>query len=166
MRLNYDYCYLDDNGILRYMPMILKDGDFYRVNPPPEIYAAHGGYKRRAIKSEPVEGVVLVENDPKDWMWDKDAMIVEVTYHEEVVPEPEPIPKRYNKYELGLAIEEAGLLDAFLQLFEANAKLKFHWNNAEEFEEGDENFEAFKAAMVKAFNKEIVAEILAKAEVR
>lgn len=166
MRLNYDYCRLDDNGILRYMPMILKDGDSYRVNPPREVYAAHGGYFKTDAMPEPVEGKMWVENEPKDWVWDADAMTVAVTYHAEDVPEPEPIPKRYNKYNLGIAIEEAGLIDAFLQLFEANAKLKFHWNNAEEFEEGDANFEAFKAAMITAFDEDTVAEILAKAEVR
>lgn len=164
MRMNYDYCYLDEDGMLRYMPMIIKDGGSYRVNPPPDVYAAHGGYKRRAIKHEHLDGVVWVENDPKDWAWDKDLMIVEVTYHAEDVPEPEPTPKRYNKYNLGVAIEDAGLLDAFLALFEANAKLKFHWNNADEFEEGDANFEAFKSAMIAAFGDETVTDILAKAE--
>lgn len=166
MRLNYDYCCLDESGMLRYMPMILKDGDSYRVNPPREVYAAHGGYFKTATPPEPVDGKAWIENEPKDWAWNDEAMTVAVTYHAEDVPESEPLPKRYNKYDLGLAIEEAGLLDAFLQLFEANAKLKFHWNNAEEFEESDANFEAFKAAMVEAFDEDKVAAILAKAEVR
>lgn len=165
MRQNYDYCYLDENGILRYMPMILKVGNSYRVNPPPEVYAAHGGYKRRAIKHEPVEGVVCVENEPKDWTWDKDAMIVTVTYHEEAAPEPAPIPKRYNKNALADAIVDAGKFAELNVLFSKNPVLLFRWNSALEFVEDDKNFIQFRALLVAEFGEETVAAILAKAEV-
>ena len=120
MRMNYDYCYLDDNGSLRYMPMILKDGDSYRVNPPQEVYAAHGGYKKTAAPPEPVEGVYWAENEPKDWVWDDTAMTVAVTYHEGVVPEPEPIVRKWTPLTLKRGAEAKGWWGAFKAKLEAN----------------------------------------------
>lgn len=119
MRLNYDYCYLDDSGMLRYMPMILKDGDSYRVNPPPEVYAAHGGYLKTDTKPEPIEGKAWIENDAKEWSWDDAAMAVAVTYHAEDVPEPEPIPRKWTPLTLKRGAEAKGWWNTFKQILEA-----------------------------------------------
>lgn len=161
MRMNYDYCYLDESGMLRYMPMILKDGDSYRVNPPPEVYAAHGGYKRRAIKHEPVEGVVWVENEPKDWAWDSDAMIVTVTYHEESAPEPAPIVRKWTPLTLKRGAEAKGWWGAFKGILEAA-------NGYEDFlmcqfvAEDDAMFSPIYGALCDAFGDDAVREYLAE----
>ena len=164
MKMNYDYCRLDENAMLRYAPSIIKDGTGYHANPPQEVYAANWWYRKTAVPPEAVEGRYWAENEPKDWAWDKDAMTVTVTYHEEVVPAPEPIPKRYNKNALADAIVEAGKFAELNALFEKNPVLIFRWNSALEFVEDDKNFVQFRAMLVAEFGEETVTAILAKAE--
>lgn len=164
MKLNYDYCKLDENAMLRYAPSIIKDDSGYHANPPQELYAANGWYRKTATPPEAAEGRYCVENEPKNWAWDKETMTVAMTYHEEVVPVPEPIPKRYNKNALADAIVEAGKFAELNALFAKNPVLLFRWNSALEFVEDDKSFVQFRAMLVEEFGEETVAAILAKAE--
>ena len=64
-----------------------------------------------------------------------------------------------------MAIQDAGLLDALLQFFASNPAAKFHWDNAQEFEEKDENFVEICNQFADSFGEDAVSAILAKAEV-
>lgn len=125
-------------------------------SPSEATHNAHGNYLVANNAPETSEGYTAV--------FDGYALVgnvIRTAYRYEPVVPP---PKVYNKYKLGVAIEDEGLLDSFLALFESNAKLKFHWNNADEFEEGDKNFDDFKKVMVASFGDEVVDRILKKAE--
>lgn len=155
MRLNYNYCYLDENGIFRYMPMILKDGESYRVNPPPDVYAAHGGYKKTATPPEHVEGKVWIENEPKDWAWNMEAMTVAVTYHAEDVPEPEPMPRRWSRLSVIRGCKAAGLWAEFKAMLEA-VDMFDELMGADYLAEDDDNFVAMMDAARKRFGADAV----------
>ena len=165
MKMNFNYCKLDENAMLRYAPSIIKDDTGYHANPPQEVYAANGWYKKTAVQPDAAEGRYWAENEPRDWAWDKETMTVAVTYHEEVVPAPDPMPKRYNKYKLACALKESNLVDAILGFFAANPSAKLMWDTAKEFEETDDNFVEICNRFVDSFGEETVSAILTKAEV-
>ena len=77
----------------------------------------------------------------------------------------EPSPKVYNKYRLGMAIQDADLLPALLQFFADNPAAKFHWDNAMDFEEEDKNFKAIVGIFTEKYGADTVAAILKAAEV-
>lgn len=164
MKMNYNYCKLDENAMLRYAPIALEIGGKMVVNPTADEYAAAGWYKKTATPPDPIEGRVWRENEPSAWVWSSGDMIVEVTYTAEDIPAPEPMSKRYNKYKLACALKDANLVDAILGFFAANPSAKLMWDTAQEFEETDENFVEICNQFVGAFGEETVAAILAKAE--
>ena len=146
-----------EDGNLTYAPNVLAVDGRILISPPDDAFLAAGWYKVTDNPPTPTEGFYA---RPTGWAI-VDGEIVR--QYEQIAVEH--TPKVYNKYRIGNAIEDAGKLDDFLALFESNAKLKFHWNNADEFAEGDKNFEAFKKAMVDMFGEDAVSAILAKAEV-
>ena len=155
--MNRRFGKLDEAGNLTYAPNVLAMDGRILISPPDESFLAAGWYKVTDNAPTPTEGFYA---RPAGWAI-VDGEIVR--QYEQIAVEP--TPKVYNKYLLGNTIEEAGKLDDFLAIFESNAKLKFHWNNADAFAEGDKNFEAFKKAMVDAFGADTVSAILKSAEV-
>ena len=155
--MNREYGKLNGTEIGEYAPDVLVYDGRYHTNPTEAAYNAQGWLKIVDEQPSPEEGYEWTPTRYEE----RDGRIFRVY---ERVPLPPPPPKVYNKYDLGCAIEDAGLLDAFLLLFESNAKLKFHWNNADEFEEGDKNFEAFRKSMVDSFGADAVSAILKAAE--
>lgn len=159
MRQNYDYCYLDESGMLRYMPMILRDGDSYRVNPPQEVYASHGGYKKTATPPEAVEGSYWAENEPKDWAWDKETMTVRVTYREENIPMSEPMPRRWSRLSVIRGCKAAGLWGEFKAMLESEDMFD-ELIGADYLAEDDENFVAMIDAARKRFGEDAVEALI------
>ena len=88
----------------------------------------------------------------------RDGKYYEV-YEKRAVEPPKAV---YVKYYLGMAIQECGYIETLLAFLASNPVLAFHWNNANEFEEGDRNFEYIKGELVKLVGESGVASVFAK----
>ena len=146
-----------EDGNLTYAPNVLAVDGRILISPPDEAFLAAGWYKVTDNAPTPTEGFCA---RPTGWAVNDGEI---VRQYEQIAVEP--TPKVYNKYRLGMAIQEAGLLDALLQFFVSNPAAKFHWDNAREFEEDDENFKTIVGIFNEQFGENNVAEILKAAEV-
>lgn len=155
--MNRRFGKLDEAGNLTYAPNVLAVDGRILISPHDEAFLAAGWYKVTDNAPTPTDGFYA---RPAGWAL-TDGEIVR--QYEEIAVEH--TPKTYNKYRLGMAIQEAGLLDALLQFFAVNPAAKFHWNNAKEFEESDENFVEICNQFVDSFGEDAVSEILKEAEV-
>ena len=88
----------------------------------------------------------------------RDGKYYEV-YEKRAVEPPKAV---YVKYYLGMAIQECGYIEMLLAFFASNPVLAFHWNNANEFEEGDRNFEYIKGELAKLVGESGVNAVFAK----
>ena len=155
--MNRRFGKLDEIGNLTYAPNVLAVDGRILISPPDEAFLAARWYKVTDNAPTPTEGFYA---RPAGWAM-VDGEIVR--QYEQIAVEPPP--KVYNKYRLGMAIQEAGLLDSLLQFFASNPAAKFHWDNAQEFEENDKNFVEICNQFVDSFGEDAVSAILAKAEV-
>ena len=155
--MNRRFGKLDEAGNLTYAPNVLAVNGRILISPPDEAFIETGWHKVTDNAPTPTEGFYA---RPTGWVM-TDGEIVR--QYEQIAVEP--TPKVYNKYRLGIAIQEAGLLDRLLQFFSANPAAKFHWDNAQEFEEKDENFNTIVGIFNEQFGEDAVSAILAKAEV-
>ena len=155
--MNRRFGKLDEAGNLTYAPNVLAVNGRILISPPDEAFIATGWHKVTDNAPTPTEGFYA---RPTGWVM-TDGEIVR--QYEQIAVEP--TPKVYNKYRLGMAIQEAGLLDALLQFFTANPAAKFHWDNAQDFSDEDENFKTIVSQFNTAFGADTVAAILAAAEV-
>lgn len=155
--MNRRFGKLDEAGNLTYAPNVLAVDGRILISPPDESFLAAGWYKVTDNAPTPTEGFYA---RPAGWAL-TDGEIVR--QYEQIAVEP--TPKVYNKYRLGMAIQEAGLLDALLQFFEANPASKFHWDNAKDFVDDDENFKTIVGIFNEQFGEDKVAAILKAAEV-
>ena len=146
-----------EDGNLTYAPKVLAVDGRILMSPPDEAFLATGWHKVTDNAPTPTEGFYA---RPTGWAM-TDGEIVR--QYEQIAVEP--TPKTYNKYRLGMAIQEAGLLDALLQFFAANPAAKFHWDNAQDFAEEDENFKTIVGIFNDQFGADKVAAILKAAEV-
>ena len=146
-----------EDGNITYAPNVLAVNGRILISPPDEAFLAAGWYKVTDNAPTSTEGFYA---RPTGWSM-VDGEIVR--QYEQIAVEP--TPKVYNKYRLGLAIQEAGLLDALLQFFASNPAAKFHWDNAKDFADEDENFKTIVGIFNKQFGADKVAEILKAAEV-
>ena len=146
-----------EDGNLTYAPNVLAVDGRILMSPPDEAFLATGWHKVTDNAPTPTEGFYA---RPTGWAM-TDGEIVR--QYEQIAVEP--TPKTYNKYRLGMAIQEAGLLDALLQFFAANPAAKFHWDNAQDFAEEDENFKTIVGIFNDQFGADKVAAILKAAEV-
>ena len=193
--MNYDFGKLDENRMMRYAPdsvrviehhtaqheeydsydeegnpvgephMVTDEWTTERVvlHPNADDYrnAKDGPYlPNERTPANPPEGMMVATDD-----WDTDGEKNFKVYTYEPIPDPKPVVKVYNKYRLGLAIEEAGLLPSLLEYFAANPTAQFHWDNANDFESGDDNFDRLVGIFKATYGDEAVDAILAKAEV-
>ena len=155
--MNRRFGKLDEAGNLTYAPNVLAVDGRILISPPDDAFLAAGWYKVTDNPPTPTEGFYA---RPTGW----DMVDGEIVRQYEQIA-VEPTPKVYNKYRLGIAIQEAGLLDSLLQFFAANPAAKFHWDNAHDFAEEDENFKTIVGIFNKQFGADKVVAILAKAEV-
>ena len=146
-----------EDGNLTYAPNVLAVDGRILISPPDDAFLAAGWHKLTDNAPTPTEGFYA---RPTGWAM-VDGEIVR--QYEQIAVEP--TPKVYNKYRLGMAIQEAGLLDALLQFFTANPAAKFHWDNAQDFVDDDENFRTIVGIFNKQFGTDKVAAILKAAEV-
>ena len=146
-----------EDGNLTYAPNVLAVDGRILISPPDEAFLAAGWHKVTDNAPTHTEGFYA---RPTGWAI-VDGEIVR--QYEQIAVEPPQ--KVYNKYRLGMAIQEAGLLDALLQFFAANPASKFHWDNAKEFVDDDENFRTIVGIFNKQFGADKVAAILKAAEV-
>lgn len=147
----------EDGKSLEYAPPALHTDHGLSFNPSEADYLAAGWLKVVNNQPETREGFNPVR-----------GKYVEVEGHIETKWKYEPIPvtpKTYNKYRLGMAAQSARLLDALLGFFASNQVAKFHWDNAQDFSDNDENFKAIVAVFVEQFGADKVSEILKSAEV-
>ena len=144
-------------GNLTYAPNVLAVDGRILISPPDEAFIAAGWYKVTDNAPTPTEGFYA---RPTGWAMNNGEI---VRQYEQIAVDP--TPKVYNKYRLGMAIQDAGLLDALLQFFAANPAAKFHWDNAKDFAEEDENFKTIVGIFNEQFGENKVAEILKVAEV-
>ena len=155
MKMNYDYCKLDENAMLRYAPSIIKDDAGYHANPPQELYASNGWYRKTATPPEAAEGRYWVENEPRDWAWDAETMTVTVTYREVIVPEPEPMPRRWTPLTLKRGAEAKGWWAAFKGILEAAGGYE-DFLMCKFVSEDDAMFSPIYGALCDAFGREYV----------
>ena len=155
--MNRRFGKLNEAGNITYAPNVLAVGGRILISPPDEAFLAAGWCKVTDNAPTPTEGFYA---RPTGWALIEGEI---VRQYEQIAVEP--TPKVYNKYRLGMAIQEAGLLDALLQFFASNPAAKFHWNNAQEFEENDENFVEICNQFVDSFGEDAVSAILKAAEV-
>ena len=155
MKMNYDYCRLDENAMLRYAPSIIKDDAGYHANPPQEVYAAHGWYRKTAAPPEPIEGKVWVEKEPSAWVWSAGDMIVEVTYTAEDIPAPETIPRKWTPLTIKRSAEAKGWWAAFKGILEADECYE-DFLMCQFVAEDDAMFSPIYNALCDAFGKEQV----------
>lgn len=155
--MNTKYGKINLTGGIEYAPSTLHTDHGLSFNPSEADYIAAGWLK-------------IVNNQPetREGFYPVRGKYVEVEGHIETmwIYQSIPVtPKTYNKYRLGMAIQSAGLLDALLGFFSANPAAKFHWDNAQDFSDNDENFKAIVAVFVEQFGEDKVTEILTNAEV-
>ena len=155
--MNRRFGKLDEAGNLTYAPNVLAVDGRILISPHDEAFLAAGWYKVTDNAPTPTEGFYA---RPTGWAM-TDGEIVR--QYEQIAVEPPP--KVYNKYRLGMAIQDAGLLDALLQFFASNPAAKFHWDNAKDFADDDKNFKTIVSQFNTAFGEDVVAAILANAEV-
>ena len=155
--MNRRFGKLDEAGNLTHAPNVLAVGGRILISPPDEAFIAAGWYKVTDNAPTPTEGFYA---RPTGW----DMVDGEIVRQYEQIA-VEPTPKVYNKYRLGMAIQEAGLLNSLLQFFAANPAAKFNWDNAREFEDDDENFKTIVGIFNEQFGADKVVAILANAEV-
>ena len=155
--MNRRFGKLDEAGNLTYAPNVLAVDGRILISPPDEAFLATGWHKVTDNAPTTTDGFYA---RPTGWAL-TDGEIVR--QYEQVAVEP--TPKVYNKYRLGMAIQDAGLLDSLLQFFEANPASKFHWDNAQDFVDDDENFKTIIGIFNEQFGEDAVSAILAKAEV-
>ena len=159
MKMNYDYCKLDENAMLRYAPSIIKDDAGYHANPPQELYAAAGWYKKTAVQPEPIEGKVWVENEPSAWVWSAGDMIVEVTYTADDIPAPEPMPRRWSRLSVIRGCKAAGLWADFKAMLES-VDMFDELIGADYLAEDDPNFLATMDAARQRFGADAVEALI------
>ena len=155
MKMNYDYCKLDENAMLRYAPSIIKDDAGYHANPPQELYASNGWYRKTATPPEAAEGRYWVENEPRDWAWDAETMTVTVTYREVIVTDPEPMPRRWSRLSVIRGCKAAGLWADFKAMLES-VDMFDELIGADYIAEDDENFIAMMEAARQRFGADAV----------
>ena len=146
-----------EDGNLTYAPNVLAVDGRILISPPDDAFLAAEWYKVTDNPPTPTEGFYA---RPTGWAL-TDGEIVR--QYEQIAVEH--TPKVYNKYRLGMAIQDAGLLDALLQFFASNPAAKFHWDNAKDFVEEDENFKTIVGIFNEQFGADKVAAILKAAEV-
>ena len=155
--MNHRFGKLDEAGNLTYAPNVLAVGGRILISPPDDAFLAAGWYKVTDNAPTPTDGFYA---RPTGWSM-VDGEIVR--QYEQIAVEPSP--KVYNKYRLGMAIQEAWLLDELLKFFASNPAAKFHWDNAQDFADDDENFRTIVGIFNEQFGEDKVAEILKEAEV-
>lgn len=145
------------DGRLEFAPNALTLSDCVILNPSEEQYKEYGYLPVMPSAANPESGY-HVSSVSYDVM--NGAIVTNYSYEQDEQPE-----KRYSKYRIGVAVQEAGLLDSLLGFFSENQSYKFHWDNAQDFGERDEIFMQIKAKLADAFGADAVNAILAKSEI-
>ena len=153
--MNREYGKLNGTEIGEYAPDGLVYDGRYHTNPTEAAYNAQGWLKIVEERPSPEEGYELTPTRYEE----RDGRISRIY---ERVPLPPPPPKVYAKYYLGMAIQECGYIETLLAFLASNPVLAFHWNNANEFEEGDRNFEYIKGELAKLVSESGVTSVFAK----